>query len=181
MEIELRAKIENVKLIQNRLEKLGAIFIKKQKIEDYYFGDTGLYKKLKRSFWIRLRVKNGEKIELAYKGPTKVDGVYEEYEQVLQNLETSKKIFEKMGLINEISIVKERISYKLNNINIEIDSIKDKGKFIELEIISDDPDKTELFILMTKLGIAKKDIFEKGFITLFLKNSNSEFSKWIIN
>lgn len=180
MEVELRAKIKNIDEVQEKLKALGATYVKTQKLEDHYFGDIGLYEKLGRSFWIRLRVKNG-KIELAYKGPTETDGVYEEYEQELQDFETAKKIFEKSGLVNAISVVKERISYKLENINIEIDSIQGKGDFIELEIISENVDKTALFDLFAKLNIPQSDVFEKGFITQFLKEEGSPFSKWVVN
>ena len=180
MEVELRAKILDVNSIHSRLEELGATYIKTQRIEDYYFGELGLYQKLGRSFWLRLRVKNG-KLEIAYKGPTKTDGVYEEYEQELQDLETAKIIFTKMGLENVINIVKDRISYKLADINIELDSIEGKGNFIELEIISENEDKTKLFELFHKLGIPDTDIFEKGFITQFLKEDSSPYSKWVVN
>ena len=180
MEVELRAKIKDIKLIEKKLKKLGAIFVKKQKLEDFYYGELKLYKKLGRSFWMRLRVKS-DKVELAYKGPTERDGIYEEYEQNLQDFKTAKLILEKSGLVCAISISKERISYKYKNINIEIDSIVGRGDFIELEIISNNFSKSALFELFSKLEIPKEDIFEKGFITEFLKKDKSKFSKWVVN
>lgn len=180
MEIELRAKITDINQIKEKLSALGATFVKTKEIKDYYFGDLGLYKKNDHSFWIRIRVQ-GEEIELAYKGPTETDGVYEEYEQKLQNLETSLTLFQKMGLDNPINIEKKRDYYKLRNINILIDQYETQGTFIELEIISENEDKFELYQLMKELGIKKENIFEKGYITQFLKEQNSPFSKWIKN
>lgn len=181
MEIEIRAKLNNPSDFVKKLLSLGATKKGEKKLSDYYFGDIGLYEKLGHSFWIRLRVKEGTKIELAYKGSTGVDGVYDELEQELQNLDTAINIFTKMGLSNEITVHKHRTSYKLDNISIEIDDFGDWGTYIEAEIIGEDANKEQLFSLFEKLGIDKKDIFEKGYITLMLEEKNSPFTKWIKN
>src|SRR5581483_10877553 len=110
------------------------------------------------SFWIRLRVKEGGKIELAYKGSTGVDGVYDEIEQDLQDLDKAISIFTKMGLSNEITVHKNRTSYKLGDISIEIDDFGGWGTYIEAEIIVDDVNKQKLFELFETLGIAKEDV-----------------------
>jgi len=180
MEVELRARINDSKNIISKLVSLGATKHGTKKIVDYYFGDIGLYSKIGHSFWIRLRVR-GKKIELAYKGSTGKDGVYEEYEQELQDLDIAISIFTKMGLTNEITIEKERTSFRLNDISIEIDDFGEKGVFIEAETISENDDKSKLYELFKKLGISRKDIFEKGYITLMLEEKNSLFSKWIKN
>lgn len=180
MEVELRAKVRNRATLRNLILKLGAKFVKKRKLEDYYFGNINLYEQLSHSFWVRLR-KEQERVELTYKGPTSKDGVYEEYSQIVQDLETAISILEKSGLENPISIIKERESFEFGKIKIEIDEFQDRGTFLELEIISNDYDKSELFDLMKKLGIDSADIFEKGYITLFLSKINSPYSKWIIN
>lgn len=180
MEVELRAKVKNSKDIEKKLQTLGAIRVGESEISDYYFGSIDLYENIGHSFWIRIR-KKGEKLQLAYKGSTGVDGVYEEYEQNLQDLDTALNIFTKMGLSNEITVHKKRISYKYKDISLEIDIFKDWGTFIEAEIISDKSGKTELFDLFEELGIEKKNIFEKGYITLKLQEQKSPFTKWIKN
>ncbi len=181
MEIEIRAKLKNPKKITEKLISLGAVKHGEKKLCDYYFGDIGLYEKINHSFWIRLRVKENNKIELAYKGSTDIDGVYDEYEQDLQDLDTAIAIFTKMGLTNEITVNKHRTSYKLGNISIEIDDFADWGTYIEAEIISENSDKKDLFEFFDSLGIPKEDIFEKGYITLMLEEKKSPFMKWIKN
>ncbi|KKQ73677.1 MAG: Adenylyl cyclase CyaB [Candidatus Woesebacteria bacterium GW2011_GWB1_38_5b] len=180
MEVELRAKIKDINKVKSRLKEIGAQSVKSKDLTDYYFGDISLYEKIGHSFWIRVRVED-DKIELAYKGPTETDGVYEEHEQVLQNLDTALNIFKKMGLENPITIKKHRETYKMGEISVIIDSIEGKGDFLELELISENADKTKLFELMKQLEINESDIFEKGFITLFLQEQNSPFSKWVVN
>lgn len=180
MEVEIRAKINNKGIIESKLKELGAELKGTKELKDYYFGDLKLYEKIGHSFWIRLRVK-GNKITLAYKGPTETDGIYEEYEQEMQDEKTALQIISKIGLDNPITINKTRTSYQLANINIEIDDIEGKGTYLELETISEDVDKTLLREFLDKLGIPPENRFEKGFITIFLQETNSPFSKWIKN
>lgn len=181
MEIEIRAKLKNPQEFIEKLTSLGATKEGEKTISDYYFGDLGLYEKIDHSFWIRLRSKDGIKAELAYKGSTGVDGVYDELEQDLQDLKTAIAIFTKMGLTNEITVNKHRTSYKLDGISIEIDEFSNWGTYVEAEIIGDNVDKKQLFDLFEKLGINKNDIFEKGYITLMLEEKKSPFTKWIKN
>lgn len=181
MEVELRAKINNLEEIKKKLNNLGAVFISQKKLTDYYFGELSLYKKLGRSFWIRIRVKDDKKIELAYKGPSENDGIYEEYEQYVQDLETMLNILSRSGLENVITVSKKRSSFKLENINVELDEIEGKGTYIELEQLKDDTNRTELYELMVKLNVPKESIFEKGYITNFLREQKSPYSVWIVN
>lgn len=180
MEVEIRAKLNNPEEVKNKLKALGAELVKSKELTDIYYGELGLYEKLNHSFWIRLRVE-GDKVTLAYKGPTETDGVYEEYEQEMQDLETAKKIFEKIGLENPVTISKKRETYKLGDISILFDDFGERGVYVEMEQIKDSVDKTEMENLLRELGIAQEDIFHKGFITKFLQEDGSPYSKWIVN
>ena len=53
--------------------------------------------------------------------------------------------------------------------------------FLELELISENTDKSRLFEFMETLGVKKEDVFEKGYITQFLQEGNSPYLKWIKN
>ena len=180
MELELRAKITSLEEIIKKLEELGAKKLGETELTDYYFGELALYQKLGYSFWIRIRVE-GDKIGLAYKGSTGRDGVYDELEQELQDLDTSIAILTKMGLENEITVHKKRTSYKIGDISIEIDDLGEKGKFIEAERVSEDGDKSRLFELFKSVGIPESDTFERGLITLLLEEKGSPFADWIKN
>ncbi len=178
-EVELRAKI-NKQVIEDQLKDLGAEFVSSEQITDYYFGDLLLYEKIGHSFWMRVRERGGT-VELAYKGSTGIDGVYEEYEQEVQDVETAIHMLTKMGLENPVTISKQRDKYTLGGVTILLDAITGKGDFLELEVISDSEDKTALYEMMEKLSIPAEDIFEKGYITLFLQEEGSPFSEWIVN
>jgi len=66
---------------------------------------------------------------------------------------------------------KKRESYKLDNISINLDEIKNLGSLVEMEIISDNPNKSELIETAKKLGIEEKDIIHKGTVQLLLEKS----------
>gem|GEM_PF-2286421 len=180
MEIELRAKIDNVNDIHKLLLQQGAIEHGVSKVKDYYFGYIPLYRKLGHSFWIRVR-KKGDSVYLAYKGSTGKDGVYEEYETECDNLKNALSICRSMGLEEVISVEKVRRSYSLGEVNAEIDDFGKTGKFLELEVIGEEINKDVLFRLFMELGVSKDSVFEKGYITLFLQEKNSPYTKWIKN
>lgn len=180
MEIEIRARIKNVSEFRKKLRKVGAKYIKKALLSDYYFGNIGLYQKLGKSFLIRIRQESG-KVILCHKSPTEENGVYIEYEQQLQDIDTALSIFNNSGLDNVINIRKVREIYKLNNYTILIDKVEDRGCFVEIEQISDTPKKKDMENILTQLGIDKVDIEHKGYITLFLEEDRSPFRKWIKN
>lgn len=180
MEVEIRAKLRSPEETKNKLKSLGAKFVKSKELTDIYYGELSLYEKIGHSFWIRLRVES-DKVTLAYKGPTETDGVYEEYEQNMQDLDTARKIFEKIGLENPVTITKKRETYELGNISILFDDFGERGVYIEMEQISDNTDKSTMESLLKRIGIPEEDIFHKGFITRFLQEDNSPYSKWIVN
>lgn len=179
-EVELRAKVTDKEKLQQKLGEVGAQFLDQKEITDYYFGEIRLYEKTGRSFWLRIRVSD-QKVELSFKGSTGQDGIYEEHTQVVQDLETILKILRSTGMENPITISKRRESYVLGDISIEIDTFEEQGTFVELEAISGDPSKLLLYQLMYNLDIPKEDIFEIGYITKFLQDQDSDFSKWIVN
>lgn len=182
MEIELRARISNPNKIEQKIINLGAKLIKNKKQTDLYFGEIGLYKKIGYSFLIRIR-QEGDKIFMTYKGAqAKRDGVWEEYEFVIDDRDKGIKMVEAMGLEKIIEINKKRKEYKIDNITICLDNITNLGYFIEIESQNDnDINKEKLNKLMKQLDIDQKQIIHKGYVTILLKQNNSPYSKYIIN
>ena len=182
MEIEIRARIKNRDIIEQKLINLGAIFVKEKKQEDFYFSEMQLCEKLGYSFLIRIRTEE-KKIFLTYKGAkSKKDGVWEEYEFEIKDKNLGVKMLEAMGLEEVIRISKKRREYELNTFSICLDSIRDLGDFVEIESVSDDVNiQQELYSLMKKLGIGKKQVIRKGYITLLLAQCHSPYAKYIVN
>ena len=181
MEIEIRAKIKNPEMIRDRLFELGAKKISEKIENDKYFSAIELCKKLGYSFILRIRKKGEEYILTAKTAKKKLDGVWEECETQIKEPNAYFEMFKMIGLEKVIYVEKKREEFKLNGLTINIDKFKKWGTFIEIELISEKIERNKLFDLMNELGIDKKDIMEKGYISSFLKEINSPFAKYIKN
>jgi adenylate cyclase class 2 len=182
MEIELRAKIKNPEKIKKKLREMGAKYLGVKMEKDQYFSSQELCKKLGYSFLARIRKRGKENILTVKTAKIKLDGVWEEVETKIKKPEVFIKMFSLMGLERVINVEKKRETFQLGKIKINLDKFKKWGSFLEGEIISNDArDKKELLSLFKKLGIEKKKIIEKGYISVFLKKIKSPFAKFIKN
>ena len=182
MEIEIRAKINNLEKIEKNIIKLGAKLIKETKQVDEYFGEISLYQKIGYSFLMRVRDEKDRK-SMTYKGAeSKKDGIWEEYEFVIDDTKKFVKMFESMGLEKIIVVNKYRKEYTLNGLTICLDIIDGLGNFIEIESLNNkDFNKNGLKKLIRKLNIKDDQIIHKGYVTMLLIKKNSPYSKYIIN
>ncbi|MFA6065084.1 MAG: class IV adenylate cyclase [archaeon] len=181
MEFEKRAKIQNPEKVIKALQALGATILEEKKQIDTYYGSIELYKKLGHSFVARIR-KSGDKYFYAIKtAKPKKDGFWEEYETTI----TDPKLFESMliamGLDKIIQVEKKRVSLKYENITANIDAFKNRGAFIEIELITDKKEDDKLIQIMEKIGISKNNVINIGYISLFLKEEKSKFAKYVKN
>ncbi len=180
MEQEIRIKIADIDSVKNLLESKGAELLSFKEQEDMYFGNKDIYKKLGRSFMLRIRNSGGE-YELAFKGATGKDGIYEEH-QIKVNKDYAdelKIIIERSGFEHIITVNKKRHSYRYMKAEIELDQIDGLGDFVEIEIISDEAKDEELKSITADLGFDKNEIIRKGYVTMLLAKNNSPYSKYI--
>ncbi len=182
MEIEIRAKINNIKEKEKIIINLGAKLNKKKYQVDKYFGSVDLFKKVGYSFLLRVR-NEGDKKFLTYKGDKfKKDGVWQEYEFEIKNEKEAETMLKEMGLDNIIEVFKKRIEYHFDSLTICLDEIKDLGSFIEIESqVDSDENKEKLEKLMKLLGIEKNQIIHKGYVTMLLDKNKSLYRKYIIH
>lgn len=182
MEIEIRAKINNINDVEQNIIKLGARLLKETTQVDEYFGEINLYQKVGYSFLMRVR-NEGDKKFMTYKGAeSKKDGVWEEYEFEIDDAKKTVEMFKAMGLEKVITVKKYRKEYVLDGLTICLDVIDDLGNFIEIESLDDrNINKNSLKSLMRKLGIKEDQIIHKGYVTMLLIKNNSPYSKYIVN
>ncbi|MDP2820753.1 MAG: class IV adenylate cyclase [bacterium] len=179
MEVEIRIKILNIRKTQEKLKNIGAKFSKKIKVYDRYFGAVELYKKIGYSFLVRIRESNNDYFLAVKSAKKKIEGCWEEYEIKIKTPKIYLEMLKTMGFENIIDIKKIREEYKLNNIKIMIDKFENYGNFLEIEVITEKPDKSILFNIFKKMGVKKENIIEKGYISLFLEQASSPFAKYI--
>ena len=131
---------ENFKLVSEEIE------------EDTYFSDEDLYF-VKNRICLRTRKINDNYLELTYK-PKSTEET-EKYGKKEVNIELNVKdhkdikyIIKQLGYIEYVSFKKHRTTYTktINEIerNIMLDELKDIGKFIELEVLSEKENKSKM-------------------------------------
>ncbi|MGC8497011.1 MAG: class IV adenylate cyclase [Thermoplasmata archaeon] len=133
IEIEIKAKVESIKEIENRLTELKALFKEKTVEEDHY------YQHPCRDFQrtdeaLRIRI-SGNRYFVTYKGP-KIDKdtkARAELEIKIDNPEPYKRLFEQLGFKEAGMVLKTRKTYTFRDCSIMLDSVNELGEFVEIE------------------------------------------------
>ena len=168
IEVEVKAKIENFKDMEKKLEKLGAIKSKKEFQEDIYFNSPIVdFAKTDEALRIRTtKEDDNTNIFITYKGP-KIDSkskTREEIEIGIEDASKCSKIFEHLGFKRVRAVRKNRQYYKYENFEISLDDVEGLNPYMEIEIALDDGSdyneaQNKIFELFEKLGIT--DGFER--------------------
>lgn len=156
MEIEVKAKIDNIEKTRERILASGGIPISRNLIKDFSldFKDTRLRK---RDCVLRIRVfENGEGI-ITFKGPRKTSEQYkirEEIEVHVNDGMNAVKIFERVGFRVTFRIDRIREVYELRDekVRVMLDVFPEIGAFIEVE-----GNKIGIEKVIKKLGMKREE------------------------
>lgn len=173
MEIELKiAADENI--VKAILDKKYNMINESKQYDIYYRHFDDLQKKIV----IRLRDSNGKKY-LTYKGEVNDEKIgdtsWHEWEEEINDFYGLKSFFDANSFVKVVEIEKERRSFQVGDIILNIDNIFGLGSFIELEVIRDDHETGRLILetfLAEELLISKSMEIKKGYVTLMLENEN---------
>ncbi len=150
-EIEVKAKIDNPRLLRKKIKEVGGKFIEKHKEINHIFDSK--HKKIYPKLTLRIR-KIGKNAILTFKGPKKKSKmkIREEIEIGTEDYKNLKKIFERLGFFQIFRYDKFREVYKVRGIEVTIDKLAKIGYFCEIE------GKTQKKILEVAklLGLSKK-------------------------
>ncbi len=176
-EIEVKAKIESVENIKEKLSALGCQFGVTMIQEDIIFLPVGIEYDgiVKGTPVVRVRNSNGV-IVLTLKKRV-IEGselVKFEQEIIVDNKQKTIEIVEHMGFHEVISVNKKRIECKHDGVSICIDEVEGLGNFIEVEKMSDEEDgakiQNQLTDFLGTLEIENENIITKGYDTLIYEN-----------
>ena len=166
MEVEIKARIDSEREFIDKIEHMGAVFLREEiEVDVYYnhpcrnFGETDE----------ALRIRNDN--SLTYKG--KKVGMdtksREEFIVHFDNLEEMNKILKALGFREVATVKKRRKYYKLGELNICVDSVDSLGEFTEVECIGDYEDcRKKVLDTAKKLGLRKME--RKSYLELVLGN-----------
>lgn len=162
VEIEVKIRIQDLKEIRERIEKLKAVVEKERHHEvntlyDYASGDL-----LKKKQAIRLRSID-RKHFLTFKGTPQKSRqfkVRDEFETEVKSLRDTRKILTSLGLKPTYQYEKFRIQYRLKRLKICLDETE-AGNFLELEGY-----RHEIVRFAKALGFLRRDFIKKDYIQL---------------
>ena len=144
-EIEIKFKIDNRDDLIKRLSDLGCTFDKEMRQKDIIFvKDLNHVESKEGSIFVRIREQNDKKI-LTLKKQSKVVMQNKEIEFEISDSVKARDFIETLGLREWVTVEKIRLETSYKQYNFCIDQVKRLGDFVEIEILSEEENKTEEF------------------------------------
>lgn len=176
IEVEVKARINSFKEMEERLENIGAAKTKTEFQEDIYF-QSPIVDFGQTDEALRIRTTNNDTF-ITYKGPklNKKAKTRKEVEMSIESAEKARDILEEVGFKAARTVRKTRQYYRCENFEISLDDVEGLPPYMEIEIaLSDSEDYTEaqdkIFELFERLGIT--DGFETTSYMELLENLNT--------
>ena len=169
MEVEIRAKTDDLNIVKERLLETGATEIGSELQIDEYFRHKSFDDNAHFVFRIR---KTEEKSFFTFKALNKEhDTGWHEFEFETENPATIKRTLINSDFESFLTINKHRQKFIFKNFEINLDKIGELGDFIEVELISDDVEdsKRKIKLFLLSLGIEEENMVEKGYVKLMLE------------
>jgi len=178
MEIELRARVQNLSLLEEKIKSLEGVEEKKSEERQ-----TDIYMKHEndetRKMIIRIRKKyNKEQAILTFKGSApknQEDIAWEDFDTAIENPDNLERLLINNGYTYVCLIDKVRQSFQYKEFEINIDNVRDLGIFIEIEKNANENEiqnvKNEITNLLNQLGIQNDDLITKGYVPLMIELS----------
>ena len=169
MEVEIKARVEDLKAVEEKLRSMGAKFLREVKEEDEYFNHPC------RDFAHTdeaLRIRNDG--TLTYKGP-KVDRDTKSREEVnvkIGSMGDARNLLISLGFRPVAKVVKRRMYYKIDALTISLDHVSGLGDFVEVECMGEyEPCKERVMAMAKELEL--KEFIRESYLEMLLKMQKS--------
>jgi adenylate cyclase, class 2 len=174
LEVEIKVWCENHQEVIDLIIKLGGQkYVDLKEVDMYFNHPSRDFAQTDEAFRLR---KQNNKNKITYKGPkiSKKAKTRYEAETEFDNFDKMKTILEKLSFRKSGIVEKNRTIYKLNNIDICIDSVNNVGTFVELEKMGTNKEQieTELFEMAKKLNLSKFET--KSYLELMFESENNK-------
>jgi adenylate cyclase class 2 len=161
MEVEIKLVCRDLPALKKKLQGLGATLTKsKHQIDTYYDHPAKVLVKEKQ--YLRLR-ESGDKKTLAHH-QNLADGINDECEVEMDKEARIEDFLERLGFPKLGVIDKTREQYKLGDFNICLDSVKNIGDLMEIELEvkqgSEKEAKERCWQMARELGFTTEDKFK---------------------
>ena len=177
MEIEIKARVENLADMKKKLVELGAEFSGSEQQDDSYFKPKGREMEDQGPGSFIVRIRDGGKSFLTLKEMSDETGVWPEWETAISNPKEMKIIMEKLSYSRIFDISKNREKGDLDGMELCLDDVKQLGKYLEVAIEADKKEgaKQRIMALFSKLQILQSQIEPKGYARIISENMGINF------
>jgi adenylate cyclase class 2 len=177
-EIEVKAKIDDFHVLIKKLESLGCKISGPISQYDYIYNQNGIdLGKTHETPVLRIR-EQGDRIIFTYKQNISGELDCLEKELDVSNGKTIREIIGMLGYSKSVEVEKIRRKTKYKELEICLDEVKELGFFIEVEKMTDDMNdngqkmQEELFDFLESIGVSKKNKMSQGYDSMiYEKNS----------
>jgi adenylate cyclase class 2 len=168
MEVEVKVRLDDLGPLKEKLIERGAVFDPAVVQNDTYFKQRGTFEdgQVQGPGNVIFRIRDmGGRFSMTSKELTEVRGAWKEYETEITNPEHTRKILESTGLVEVFCINKRREIGKLGEFSLCLDEVEGLGRFMEVELISEESDgpRDRIIAFLKGLGFTDKDIETRGY------------------
>ena len=180
MEIEIRAKINDLKFLEKKLSQLENIYETKsqeRQVDTYFKHENDKDRKLIIRIRKNYKNKNTAILTFKSKAPKKQDDIaWQDFDTEIINPDKLENLLLDSGYDYYCLIDKVRQSFEYKKFEINIDNIRDLGQFIEVEKNGNEKEivkiKSEILDLLKLLGINENNVINKGYVQLVINKIN---------
>lgn len=181
IEVEVKARVDDPKSLERHIIGLGATPIGIDTQADTYFNASD------RDFGntdeaLRIRVQDGTSF-LTYKGPKldKISKTRKELEVKIVDPKNMGHILTSLGFLPVMTVIKKRKNFRIGDLFISLDEVRDLGDYIEIESTLNDAKNFDekvqsIFKFLEKLGIQRDSTIRKSYLEMILEKTNKNRS-----
>ena len=163
-EIETKILEIDPKIIADKLNITGAEKIQEVELVVDWFSMAGISKD-NNPWFLRIRSYSTGKIEVTWKAKSEILGVARKHKEIniiVDSHEQMKNLFEEIGLISYAHQEKKRTSWKLGEIQFDLDTYPGMQSYLEIEAGSEE----EIQEMIKKLDLSSHQTWNDGERTL---------------
>lgn len=163
-EIETKVLEINPKEIEEKLINLGAKEIQNTVLKVDWFSLPDLVKE-NHPWYLRVRSYGSGKVEITWKGKPEITGTVRKVQEInvlVDDHQKTKMLFESLGLVCYAHQEKKRQSWKIDNVQFDMDTYPKMPAYLEIEAGSE----KEIVNMIKKLDLEKFATWNDGEKTL---------------
>ena len=172
-EIETKILEIDPKGIEEKLNKMGAEKIQDVMLKVDWFSPLALVKENRPSY-LRLRSYSSGKVEVTWKGKKEMLGTVRKTEEVnvlVDSYEKTRMLFEALGYMCYAHQEKKRVSWRLGNVQFDMDTYPHVPTYLEIEASSE----KEITDMIKKLDLEKFETCNDGERILIIEKYKADW------